>query len=314
MASKKHPNSRKSKVKNLPVGGNGRIYVLAPGKAEISFPENGSMRVGRHKFRGQNDLVGYLSTIFPTILDGKGIRGSLKRTGKYQRVDQKQRPIFTFGDPVLDLITDEHGTVTVSGTSFDLRSADLSRSDQRRGGIRTIDLQPYGEELLRVQVVEAALGKGGFTLVESGEGHAVVASSNPSTVNFHDGGGMLRFRAWKKNYYVYWSIGAEIETIYGGNFSTASIASRYGEVVASDICAVVKEDSDSDSNDNYVDEYEWGSFSSPPSGVHSLCNATWLGKSYAATVQKGGCGSFLGSGSHELLVVATHALLIKRGA
>ena len=42
----------------------------------------------------------------------------MKRTGKYQRIDRTGRPIFTFGDPILDMITDEHGWVSVGNETY----------------------------------------------------------------------------------------------------------------------------------------------------------------------------------------------------
>jgi hypothetical protein len=56
-------------------------------------------------------------------------------------------------------------------------------------------------------------------------------------------GGHLRFKAWKKNYPFYWSMGAEIET-WGGNFISATIESIYIDTFLAQTCFVVKRGSD----------------------------------------------------------------------
>ena len=55
------------------------------------------------------------------------------------------------------------------------------------------------------------------------------------------------------------------------------------------VCHAARYDSDSDTNDNYVDEYEWGINSPAPNGVKSLCTATWQGSNYSGYVSKGDC-------------------------
>src|ERR1044071_9988880 len=81
------------------------------GKAHLEFPEDGHLQVGRDSFDDQDDLLKYLAATFPVAKDGDGRRFTVKRTGKYQRVNAKGDPVFTFGDPVLDLVTDEHGWI-----------------------------------------------------------------------------------------------------------------------------------------------------------------------------------------------------------
>jgi hypothetical protein len=48
---------------------------------------------------------------------------------------------------------------------------------------------------------------------------------------------------------------------------------------------VVKRDSDSDTNDDYVDEYEWGVNASQPKRVESLCGARFKGQQFVGTVE-----------------------------
>jgi hypothetical protein len=101
----------------------------------------------------------------------------------------------------------------------------------------------------------------------------------------------MRFRSWKKNYWVYRSIGSEIET-WGGDFSWAEIQSIYADPVVPAnpfICGIVKFDSDHDTNDDYVDEYEYGIIADTPTTVRSFCQARWKGQNYSGYVSKGDC-------------------------
>lgn len=81
-------------------------------------------------------------------------------------------------------------------------------------------------------------------------------------------------------------MGAEIET-WPDDFTTARIDSVYIDWFYAQICFVVKRDSDSDTNDDYLDEYEWGSFAPQPIRVQSLCNAEYKGQRFSGTVEAG---------------------------
>lgn len=81
-------------------------------------------------------------------------------------------------------------------------------------------------------------------------------------------------------------MGAEIET-WGGKFTTARIESRYIDTFFAQVCAVVKTDSDSDTNDDYVDEYEWGVSAPQPKRVESQCRAQFKGQTFTGGVQAG---------------------------
>ena len=188
---------------------------------------------------------------------------------------------------MLDLITDEHGWLEIGKLRYDLRAAELVEPGSRGGGIQSIDLSPRSDEFNQV-VTRAAAGEGNFTLVEASPERAVLASKNPSTLWFYDGNAKMRFRAFKKNYYVGWKMGSDIET-WGGRFTRAEIQSDYGFWVYGRACGVAKHDSDDDTNDSYVDEYEWGISSPKPNGVKSLCTATWRNRNYSGYVSSGDC-------------------------
>jgi hypothetical protein len=99
------------------------------------------MQYGRFEFKDQNDLLDYLTNAFQLPSKEKS-PWRISRKGKYQRVDEKDNPIFTFGDPIVDLITNRHGITIIKGEVYDVRDLAL-RMDGRRGGVHTIDFGPY---------------------------------------------------------------------------------------------------------------------------------------------------------------------------
>jgi hypothetical protein len=64
------------------------------------------------------------------------------------------------------------------------------------------------------------------------------------------------FQSFKKRNFLTWKMGTYIET-FGRDFINASIGSQYGKKNGS-ICETRARDCDSDTNDDYLDEYEWG--------------------------------------------------------
>jgi len=270
---------------------NAVLRALRPNKSEIKFPKDGTMKIGRYDFRDQDDISTYISRLFSTENNPKGVHGSIKRIGRYQRVDNKGKPVFTFGDPILDSITDENGIVILSGQRLNLRAVELSEPDQRGGGVSTIDFTPFAKDIAQHQIIGAAQGNGNLTIVECNEQRIIIASSNPHVIWNYDPTNMsikMRFRAFMKSYGIYWKAGADIET-WGRDFTRASIVSRYGYFIGN-LCIAECQDSDSDTNDDYVDEYEWGygfGVSGSPDGVRSFCTAVWGNQVYSSPVEKG---------------------------
>ncbi len=216
----------------------------------------------------------------------EGVRGKVVRYGKYDRQAGNGERAFTFGDPILDLITDPAGEMIVGGRRINLAAIELGSPRCRSGGIRRIDLGAFGDARRAFRLAQAASGQGDYTIIECNREVVALASTNPSRLEFERNNDEMRFKAWKKNYWAYWSMGAEIET-WGHDFTSALIESRYlGEAYAQ-TCTVWKTDSDSDSNDDYVDEYEWGSFSSQPIRVESTCTARWHGENFRGVVTAG---------------------------
>lgn len=288
---------------------NAKIESPEDGKVKVSFDKGGTVRCSKHEFRDREDLIKYLSQWFPLRTGETGAKLRIIRTGKYQRVDAKNAPIFTFGDILLDLMTNEMGKVVLNGRTHDLRARALTH--RRRGGIRSIDLHPYRDELRRHQVARAVLGEGNSILLNCDGDRASMANlistkpkedveSSPSPfvpgpprdIDFWDGGDHMRFHAYDDDYWVGWAIGAEIET-WGADFTYARVDSQFGYAVtpgALAACAAAGGiESDSDSNTDIISATAWGLFGEKPHGVVSECTADWKGRLYNDTVGAGGC-------------------------
>jgi hypothetical protein len=118
------------------------------------------------------------------------------------------------------------------------------------------------------------------------------ASPDGSTVEYRAAGSTLRFHSWKRStFFGYWSMGSEISTS-GSDFEAAVIDSQYYMSVSSP-CQVVQVDQDSDRNDDYLDEYEWGWNAQQPERVASLCRAQWRHARFADLLTAGsGCPNY----------------------
>lgn len=271
-----------------PAGWNCKVVADPANKLSFTVGSKAEVVVGRSKFKNLPTLVEFVSTSFGlTPTEGsKSIAGAIRRAGKYQRVDSKGNPVFTFGDPIADLITDEQGVVTVGSEQYDLRGFELTSSSARRGGSTAINFTDFAEDGVKTRVAAAIRGDSRDVIVRCSDGLVVLASNNPSQIDHYLNGKHLRFKAWRKNYFLYWSMGAEIET-WGKDFSKASIESQYFDTFVGGYCAVVKADSDSDSNDDYVDEYEWGVNAPQPVRVESFCRAEWQSQVFTGRVSAG---------------------------
>lgn len=274
-----------TKSVNLPMDCNASVKMVGPTKSEIIFPKDGYMRVGVSKFNNEKEIKAYVAGAFLTDNESSIFHGTIRRSGKYVRIDEKGNAVFTFGDPVLDSITNEKGEIIISGKVHDIK---WGHPAARRGGISSIDLKKDLPDIRKYQLTHSLSGKGGFTLLERNDKITTIASSNPSEIWFYEDGtnNSMRFRTFKHNYWKYHSIGCEIET-WGGSdahFSSASITSWYGQIDLLPWCSFLKADSDSDTNDDFVDEYEWGVNAVPADGVQSSCVANWRNMEKNGTV------------------------------
>jgi hypothetical protein len=275
---------------NLPTKTTAKVLAARErGELTLSFPKaDGFLSVGRNEFADFDELVSYIADSFGLEARGNGLRGKTVRRGKYRKLDGNGSPAFTFGDPVLDLITDENAIVIVGGRRLPLGVDDLREPKSRHGGLRDVDLAAHSDRLRDAMLRDAALGRGSFALLACDAESAAFASTNPSQRDFFRDGGHMRFKAWKKSSFFYWSMGAEIET-WGGDFDTAQINSTYLDTFLGNpgLCKVVDTDSDSDSDDDYVDEYEWGVNAPQPLRVISFCEASWKGAIFSGVVEAG---------------------------
>jgi len=214
----------------------------------------------RHTFSDFGDFKTYLCEMLGAKVEGDGIRGKMSRRGALTRRAAEGGQQGTLGDPVLDAIASPDGKLVIGDETIDLRQGvafaapDLTHTGDVNGAERW-------------------------------------ASDDGSLVEYRLGTGRLFFHAWKKHtFYGYWSIGAEISVSETpAKFQAAQIESRYFMSVTAP-CEVVKVDSDSDRNDTYVDEYEWGWNSPQPERVASACRALWHNAFFADVVTAGdGC-------------------------
>ena len=151
----------KPKPKSLELSGaNCELIRHGEGGVELRFPDQaGYMTPGRWEFRDRDDLVSYLSDLLSVEVGADGLRGTIKQVGKYERRDVKGERSFTFGDPILDLITNPSGTMSLGGRSHHLAADELASPRHRFGGNRRIDLADASDELLGVHVQERRWGR-----------------------------------------------------------------------------------------------------------------------------------------------------------
>jgi hypothetical protein len=276
-----------SETVDLSVRANCELVKRDVGHLEFRFPkENGFLTPARWEFTDRGELVEYLAQLLALDTVGNGLRARGRCLGKYERRDPGGDRAFTFGDPILDLLTDPGGGLVIRGVRVDLARVELGSASHRSGGLSCIDLGLFSEALRHVQTALAAIGEGDSALIECNEEVVSFASSNPSRQDFYREGDHLRFRAWKKNYAFYWSMGAEIET-WGHDFDSAEIESRYLDTIAGAVCTAVRIDSDHDTDDDYVDEYEWGISAPQPLRVVSNCSADWHRETFRGSVSAG---------------------------
>jgi hypothetical protein len=213
--------------------------MVGPTKCVIKFPpKDGFMRVGETKFNNGKEINAYLAGAFMTDNESSG---AICRLGKYRRIGKDGKDVFTFGEPILDSITNEEGEIIISGKVHDLK---LGHAAARHGGISSIDLVKDIPDIRKYQLTHSVSDNGEFTLVERNDKVTTIASSNPSRIWFYEEGtnNSMRFRTFRHNYWKYHSIGCEIET-WGGadsHFSTASIESWYGRIALGSICSFLK--------------------------------------------------------------------------
>jgi hypothetical protein len=232
-----------------------------------------SIQPDRCTFANLDELTAYVGQVLGGKLEGEGIRGSMSRKGTYSRRASDGTPAVTFGDPVLDAISSAAGTLVIGDRTIDLREdhGSLGAPTGAHGGVVVFDA-PYLK----------------FTGIVSGAERW--ASDDGALVQYRMSTGRLNFHAWKKKtLYYYWSMGGEI-SISGtnANFEAADITTINYMSVTSPCQQFPGYDSDRD--DSYVDQYEWGINAQQPERVAALCRAQWHHARFADVVTAGeGC-------------------------
>jgi hypothetical protein len=240
--------------------------------AADSPAEAASVTPGRHSFSNFDEFKTYLVDVLGAKVEGEGLRGSISRKGRLSRPAAEGSQPASLGDPVLEAISSPDGRLVIGDETIDLRDA---------GPPTTPDGPDVG--------VVAHAAPLEFTGIVNGAERW--ASADGSWVEYRLGTGRLYFHAWKKKSITqYWSMGAEISVINTpAKFQVADIESRYYMSVDTP-CQVVRVDQDSDRNDTYLDEYEWGWNSQQPERVASRCRAVWHNAKFADLVTAGdGC-------------------------
>jgi hypothetical protein len=180
----------------------------------------------------------------------------------------------SFGDPILDMITNEYGQIRIGSLKFQIGANSLIDARSSVGNTDDMDLRPR----------EESSDANGSVVVEASS--QASARSYVSARTFRRDGDTMRFRAFKRSGF-YWKIGAQITTTQR-DFDAARIDSEYWDTYVQQTCAIAKIDSDHDNNDEFLEEYEWGINSPQPLRVKSLCTATWRGEEFGPTlVEKG---------------------------
>jgi hypothetical protein len=271
------PTRTKFQIKSVKIpDSNASVKMVGPRKWEIVFPKDGYMRPGQFKFNNEKEIEAYLCGVFMADNESSEFKGgTITRRGKYMRIDEKGNPIFASGDPIVDLTTGKDGIIYISGKMHDLT---LGHAAARRGGISSTDLKTDIADFRNYQPTYSVSDIAGFSLGERNGKVTTIASSNPEIWFYEEGtDNKMRFRTFRHNRALWKSLGCEIET-WGGSdahFRSAGIESYYGNA-AIGCCTYLKYDYDSDTNDDFVDEYEIATAGfSLPDGVNSYCTANW---------------------------------------
>ena len=250
------------------------IQTYRPPRVSVDFSAIRALPC-RWKFADVEELVAYVAKVFEIEpLNERSIRGTISRTRLREGSGTRDGESVLFNNTILDHITSPRGELTIGTITHDMR---IGRIGTARRAISGSDLYqpPNYFTALSVACFDDASG---LERCESDDG---------SVLTFRDrgSGATVRFESWKDTGF-YWEMGTEIVT-NGLDFDAAIINSHYLITAWGQTCAVGVIDEDSDTNDDYLDEYEWGLFSEQPERVVSLCRVQWNGHRLAGMVSTG---------------------------
>lgn len=225
------------------------------------------------QFASIEELVDYIAHTFDIEpLSPHSIRGTGAQVRHRRVIKASESNPALFHNPVLDHITSPHGELVIGSQSYNMRARRLGAS---RRGLVTLD--PPTNNFTAAHALSCYDDFSGLEICESDDG---------STRTYSDGNASMSFRSYKDSTGPYWEMGTEIKTS-GLNFEAAIINSCYFGEAYAQTCAIQKSDSDSDTNDNYLDEYEWGIVAPQPTRVVSLCRVQWNDRRISGVVSAG---------------------------
>lgn len=226
----------------------------------------------RWQFANIEELIDYIAHLFDIEpISRRSIQGTGSQVRHRRKIKASESNPALFHNPVLDHITSPHGELVIGSQSFDMRARRLGSS---RRGIVTLD--PPTNNFTAAHALSCYEDFSGLEICESDDG---------SLRTYSDDKVSMSFRSYKENTWGYWEMGTEIKT-FGLNFEAAIINSRYIGPAYAQVCAV-EYGQDSDANDNYLDEYEWGFFSAQPTRIESLCQVQWNDRRISGVVSAG---------------------------
>lgn len=260
----------------LPTDSNCEITAIGRSKVEVRFPYGkGYLKPGRNIFKDEDELINYLSEAFLMEKDeSSGMRGTVRCVSSYERIDENGKSIFSFEDPILDLITDADGILTIAGTRINAKEIVLA-NDRESLSINKAEVS----KTVIDNKLSKMVSKASFTT-------NAAMQTIPSQISIPSAGALPRitFKAYIDIVGSVWRAGANIRT-KRKDFTNASITGHYA--LDPFTCFEIKTDFDSDTTDNFLNEFEFGVNSTPASGVLSECTALWNGMNLRETVAKG---------------------------
>lgn len=111
--------------KALPEAHEAHYGLIDKSKLYFSFQKNATIQNQRSHFSDKNDLIKYIKSKLDIVSENdESLRFTVCCKGKYQKINSSGQTVFTTGDPVLDLITDDEGRFTIGNVTYDVKSLD----------------------------------------------------------------------------------------------------------------------------------------------------------------------------------------------
>jgi len=225
----------------------------------------------RWQFTSIEELVEYVATLTNIEpLSKQSIRMKGSEVGFLRKTGTSNGNV-PYKNPVLDHITSPHGEIVIGSQSFLLRARRLGPSRRR---IITLEPPTIG-----------SFAPHALSCYDDSSGLEICMSDDGSMITYSYGAASMSFKSYKDASGPYWEMGTEVKTS-GLNFEAAMINSRYIGEGYGQTCGV-EYDQDSDTQDNYLDEYESGIFAPQPKRVMSLCRVQWHDRRISGVVSAG---------------------------